>query len=607
MREIYDIDVASMETADRQAVDPARLVGVSLMPHQKTALQRCMEMEEDHLVKDELVSFSSVYMRTALGIYGDMAGSGKSQVMLALIASNTETEPPHQLTKLQTFAEGMIQIRELEFLRPVKTTIIVVPHTLVMQWEGYLVALVRGGLNIHVISRMKALDKLSVCEISNVDIVLVTNTFYDNIAHLLTYRRVEPRRVIIDEADTIAISSPLCIKASFTWFLTASYGNMIFPSGNMRFDANLQRNVCTAKGIVHQGFIRTLFVNLHRNLSRSNMKRIVVKNSDRYTEESMQSRPIQHQYIQSLVDATSLHMHMQPRTLDKSVLQCLDSGDMVGVLQQVAPGNRHTLDGVVSLMVEEYSKQAEEIEDEMHTLMTEGVSCMFRDQKLIVLSLAESELQHKIGCMRNRLICDDVCCICLEETDMNAVVPCCKIKMCLRCIARWVVQESTCVLCRGPLRFTDLQVIECQEAMRNEVADLKKYGKHRPKIQNLEVIMRHHIPSGSKVLVYIDEDATSVCNMLDSIGKTYDSVRGGHKQISNTVDGYYDDRIDVLLLNSTNYGSGLNLENTTDIIMFQTMETEVAKQVIGRAQRTGRTSDLRVWHILHTHEMPDYS
>ena len=45
------------------------------------------------------------------------------------------------------------------------------------------------------------------------------------------------------------------------------------------------------------------------------------------------------------------------------------------------------------------------------------------------------------------------------------------------------------------------------------------------------------------------------------------------------------DDLNCLLLNSTNAGAGLNLENTTDPVLYHNMSSEVSIQVVGRAQR----------------------
>ena len=56
------------------------------------------------------------------------------------------------------------------------------------------------------------------------------------------------------------------------------------------------------------------------------------------------------------------------------------------------------------------------------------------------------------------------------------------------------------------------------------------------------------------------------------------------------------------MLNSRFFGSGLNLENSTDIIMYHAMSPEITKQVIGRAQRPGRTQPLNIWNLRYSQE-----
>ena len=56
------------------------------------------------------------------------------------------------------------------------------------------------------------------------------------------------------------------------------------------------------------------------------------------------------------------------------------------------------------------------------------------------------------------------------------------------------------------------------------------------------------------------------------------------------------------MLNSSNYGSGLNLEMTTDIIIYHQLTKNLEIQVIGRAQRPVRNSSLNVYYLLHENE-----
>jgi SNF2 family DNA or RNA helicase len=52
-----------------------------------------------------------------------------------------------------------------------------------------------------------------------------------------------------------------------------------------------------------------------------------------------------------------------------------------------------------------------------------------------------------------------------------------------------------------------------------------------------------------------------------------------------------------------NYGCGLNIEKTTDIIMFHRFDNQAEQQLIGRAQRMGRTEPLKVHYLLYENEI----
>jgi hypothetical protein len=64
-----------------------------------------------------------------------------------------------------------------------------------------------------------------------------------------------------------------------------------------------------------------------------------------------------------------------------------------------------------------------------------------------------------------------------------------------------------------------------------------------------------------------------------------------------------DDSIDCLLLNAEYCASGLNLENTTDIIITHKMSNEKMTQIVGRGQRPGRVGQLNVWKLYYETEM----
>lgn len=81
-------------------------------------------------------------------------------------------------------------------------------------------------------------------------------------------------------------------------------------------------------------------------------------------------------------------------------------------------------------------------------------------------------------------------------------------------------------------------------------------------------------------------------------------VRNKVSAIQKQIDEYKNnDNCRILLTSATFYGCGLNFELTTDIIILHNMTDERTKQVIGRAQRPGRTDNLQVFHLFYPNEV----
>ena len=75
-------------------------------------------------------------------------------------------------------------------------------------------------------------------------------------------------------------------------------------------------------------------------------------------------------------------------------------------------------------------------------------------------------------------------------------------------------------------------------------------------------------------------------------------LKGGVDEQQKNIKKYESGEIKILMLNANNFGAGLNLQRTTDIIIYHQFRTEDLKsQVIGRAQRIGRQTSLNVHYL----------
>ena len=90
---------------------------------------------------------------------------------------------------------------------------------------------------------------------------------------------------------------------------------------------------------------------------------------------------------------------------------------------------------------------------------------------------------------------------------------------------------------------------------------------------------------------------------MENLNINYSDLKGNKHRINNTINDYKNGFIKVLLVNIYNYGSGLNLECSTDIIMFHKFDKLIESQVIGRAQRSGRTEPLNIHYLLNENEI----
>jgi superfamily II DNA/RNA helicase len=77
---------------------------------------------------------------------------------------------------------------------------------------------------------------------------------------------------------------------------------------------------------------------------------------------------------------------------------------------------------------------------------------------------------------------------------------------------------------------------------------------------------------------------------------------GNEKVIEKSLKDYKEGDVQVLLLNSMIEGAGMNLENTTHLLFMHKTAEKFIEQVMGRAQRYGRTTPLNVIMLFNKHE-----
>ena len=91
-------------------------------------------------------------------------------------------------------------------------------------------------------------------------------------------------------------------------------------------------------------------------------------------------------------------------------------------------------------------------------------------------------------------------------------------------------------------------------------------------------------------------------DLLDA-GVKVEMVQGSKDTVSAIMRRFREGDTRVLLLDSKYCGSGLNIETASHVVLYHGgMTYDERHQIIGRAQRLGRTDPLTVVQLLHEHE-----
>lgn len=159
--------------------------------------------------------------------------------------------------------------------------------------------------------------------------------------------------------------------------------------------------------------------------------------------------------------------------------------------------------------------------------------------------------------------------------------------------------------------------IKCLECKTFHLVETLKYhtetcvfNKQNDELENMnKMVLLGKILEicGDKILIY--SQFRGVSNFIKSIiadfNFGYMQLDGGNiKDLDNILGEFRNNpKNKILLIDDTSFGVGLNIEYATDIIFFNNIELNVKEQLIGRAQRLGRTCTLNIWELLYINEI----
>lgn len=273
-----------------------------------------------------------------------------------------------------------------------------------------------------------------------------------------------------------------------------------------------------------------------------------------------------------------------------------------------------------------------------------------------IVEISGREIERVISNVKEGMC--QICCSPLKERTVF-IVKCCGNILCRECCVRGcsLVERGrnitgTCATCKRPINsmqgliFVDktINIENLLTAIGNETAATPGRPAAtadptpepepvpelmNPKIQALIDIIEGRTPEGEvphevyipklingtidvpavnervrKVLVFASHNET-IGNIEEALHKqniAYERLNGTFREMTRTL-ARFREYGRVLIVNSSHYCAGVNIEFCTDLVFFHKLiHVGIEAQVIGRAQRIGRTTNLNVHYLMYENE-----
>lgn len=573
---------------------------IKLKNHQLSLVRKCIDLENNgvQFTDDEYLDCRFENIKSNIGVIADKVGSGKSFSILALIETNKRPLVQFKHTQMYGFNNINVQLKDTshEYTK-CNANLIVVPHSIIKQWDNCIKA-ANPNFTYYIVNTTKALNKLDD-KLKQSDIILISGTFYRKVQEHIFSENYFVNRVFFDEADSMNTPNAKHIPANFYWFVSASFKNILNPYPRWNYEyRNWENSYLISSGISNNAYVKNIFMSFYKTknqvLNRL-IDKIVIRNSDEYVEQSF-NLPELNRHIIKCKDSGIISI--LNGVVQSNIIQCLNAGDTLGAISYVNQENVDTESNIINAVKQGLNIKLNNINVELRIANeTIYLSEEIKRRKIQKLEQEQESILNKMKLIEDRILQSELCMICLDTQTTKTITKCCNNAFCLKCLTEWLKRKPACPLCKKDINVeNDIFIVKDPEFNQMiEEPDPTKLAQFNKMLRDIK--------SNTKMLIFSEYDNSFVDieNSLKASGIKYAKLKGN--SINKNVYEYRNGDLQVLLVNSHAYGSGLNLENTTDVVLFHKFDNDIETQIIGRAQRPGRTTSLNVWYLLNANEI----
>ena len=545
---------SKLELREIPIVSNPKNLKISLFKHQLASIYSM-----EHLESVKQVEQKDCIKETRLGINADHTGYGKTLSMIGLMVRDKmewNIDYPFVVEQINTESEGLIRTRKLLRYDKLQSNLILVSPTILKQWEKEFEY---TNLRVGVIATKKDID---IVEAENCDVVLVTPTNYNDL--IKSYSRYAWKRFIFDEPGHNKVIGMKNIQAGFYWLVTATPSHIISQHRNGResFMKKIIGDDCT--------HIEDQFAGM------------IIKNDLDFVKSSFNMTPT---YYYDYDCFQPLYRALVGLVND-NIKSMIEADNIEGAIE--ALGGTKTKN-ILELVKQKLLEELENIESKIRIYILRNESC-----KIEEWNSKKRLINNKLLTIENRFesMISGNCNICFEKLSNPIMEPSCNNLFCGRCILTWLQTKQNCPLCRQNIVVSQLIYMDENKSIES------KSENHKLTKQEMIVKIIKEKPD-SKFIIFSSYDQTfdQIHLALADNNINFKLLKGSVQQIQRTINDYKSGDLQVLFLNSKFNGSGINLQETTDIILYHDMSEATKTQLIGRANRIGRTSPLHVHQL----------
>lgn len=451
------------------------------------------------------------------------------------------------------------------------------------------------------------------------------------------------QRVIVDEVDSIKIPAFPYIYSKQIWYISSSINNIIYPYGNKEYNSHTGTYKVISSGIGGTGFLKEILANIFRSTSWGNHHIkldtfrglfSIIRNNNKFVQHSIHIPPP----IINLIECyTPPHLYAIKNAINKDALKAFNAGDTKKAIE-ILGCKGGTEEDLIKQITQKLEDKQSELEKKIITkqksadevkvkiinlkklLENQDIDAFtlslfdneleqskkdFKNNKVVIKNTKEqiAGLKSKIAGIKERIANAESknCPICYCPFAEPCITPCCSNIFCIECITLALSSSPTkeCPLCRTHIDLKNLNlIINSTEPAQEE----QEKEKLLSKLDNLLKIINNK--PNKRYMIFSEYDASlqQIKEQLDSLSINYSGIKGAGSTIQNIISKFKAREFNVLLLNAKYFGAGLNLQFTDEIIIYHRMSKDLETQVIGRAQRLGRTEPLKINYLCYDNE-----